>query len=81
MNVLLCQARSPNKKWEDVAAVFDKEPCEFPDAPPLVSLIFYEQRVAVSEPVVQKINIYPFVSFLRLFCLKIQLEIDFHPLF
>ena len=43
--------------------------------------IFCGQRVVVSEPVIRKINIYPFVSFLRPFCLKIQLEIDFHPLF
>ena len=43
--------------------------------------IFCGQRVAVSEPVVRKINICPSVSFLRLFYLKIQLEIDFHPLF
>ena len=39
------------------------------------------QRVAVSELVVRKMNIYPSGSFLRLLYLKIQLEVDFHPLF
>ena len=38
-------------------------------------------RVAVSEPVVQKKVFTPIVSFHRLFCLKIVLEINFHPLF